>query len=219
VDHDYYDQYWESLGQGTKYDDPTTPHRKVKLAQALGSLPKGSSVLDLGCGKGDFTAHLAQLGFQAVGTDISELVVEKDRRAFPQCRFEVLNADGSIPARDGSFQAVWSSEVIEHIFDVHAYLSQVNRVLVDGGLYVLTTPYHGLMKNMMICLTKFDHHFDPELSHIRFFDKAGLQRCLNRAGFEVVKWDGIGRMWKLYRTWFVIARKSRPAGPPPEIRG
>ena len=75
------------------------------------------------------------------------------------------------------------------------------------GLLILTTPYHGFLKNLLIVLLKFDRHFDPEGSHIRFFDKKGLERCLNNSGFAQISWSGIGRFWKMYRTWFVVAQK------------
>jgi len=94
-------------------------------------------------------------------------------------------------------------------------LAEINRVLRPGGLYLLTTPYHGVLKNILISLMKFDRHFDPEVSHIRFFDKRGLARCLGRAGFEPVSWSGIGRIWGLYCTWFVVCEKQSPPQSPP----
>jgi 2-polyprenyl-6-hydroxyphenyl methylase/3-demethylubiquinone-9 3-methyltransferase len=214
----YYDRYWQ-LDATIPDQDPTSFARRAKLSQALAPLQRGARVLDLGCGKGVFSAHLASLGLQPLGTDLSSEAVAMAKQKFPKLDFEVMAPDGSIPAEDGTVQAVWSSEVIEHVFDVHDYLCEVNRVLVPGGFYILTTPYHSVAKNVVIALTKFDRHFDPEISHIRFFDKAGLTRCLRRAGFEPIKWDGIGRCWPIYRTWFVVAKKASKPGPPPPIVG
>jgi len=86
-----------------------------------------------------------------------------------------LNADGSIPAPNKSFAAVWSTEVIEHVLDIKDFLDEINRVLRPGGLLILTTPYHGILKNLFIVLLKFDRHFNPEGSNIRYFDKKGLK--------------------------------------------
>jgi len=138
---------------------------------------------------------------------------EREQRTFSirEIKFKypwVYNPEGRIPAEDGIFDTVWSSEVIEHIFDVPRFLSEVNRVLKPGGLLVLTTPYHGKIKNILISMIKFDKHFNPEGEHIRFFDKTGLERCLKKAGFQPISWSGIGRVPGLYRTWFIVAQKS-----------
>lgn len=215
---DYYNDYWSETSPGPD-SDPTTPSRKAKLARTLRALPPGARVLDLGCGRGDFTAVIDSLGFQALGVDVSDVAIGSARLRHPDQRFDVLGPQCTIPAEDGTFAAVWSTEVIEHVFDVHEHLAEINRVLADSGIYILTTPYHGPLKNVLLSLTKFDRHFDPELSHIRFFDKPGLQRCLSRAGFEVVSWSGIGRVAGLHRTWFVVAKKVGKAGPPPPIVG
>lgn len=53
----------------------------------------------------------------------------------------VVQADGRmIPFRDNSFDAVVSFEVFEHIENVEEYLSEVFRVLDDGGAFIVSTP-------------------------------------------------------------------------------
>ncbi len=209
---DFYERYW-SAENPAPLTDPTTPERKARLKTAISSLSPGASVLDLGCGRGIFASYLASLGCAARGVDISHTAVAAAAKEFPQIPFEPLRPDLSIPAEAASFEAVWSSEVIEHIFDVHAHLAEINRVLKPGGLYILTTPYHGRLKDVLVSLLKFDAHFDPQGAHIRFFDRCGLTRCLVAAGFEPVSFSGIGRLWKLYRTWFVVAKKVSQPGP------
>ena len=154
--------------------------------------------LRLGFHRRDYTAH---------GVDIVSNALEIAKRNNPNASFALLAPDGSIPVSDDTFAAVWCTEVIEHILDVHVFLSEVRRVLKPGGILILTTPYHGFIKNLSIILLKFDRHFDPEGSHIRYFDKKGLSRCLNKAGFSPFKWGGLGRFYLLWRTWFVVARK------------
>ena len=55
------------------------------------------------------------------------------------CRFRIKTAD-----------FVFSSEVLEHIYDVENAFSEVARILKPGGRLLLTTPYHGLIKNILI---------------------------------------------------------------------
>jgi len=204
----YYEAYWESE-EAPPARDPTTPARKRRLMDALRRLgiPEGSRILDLGCGTGEFTRFVADHGYQAFGVDIASTPIERARSRHPGVRFERLDDNLGIPAGPGTFDAVWSTEVIEHVLDVGAYLAEVRRVLRDDGLFILTTPYHARLKNVLVCLAKFDRHFDPEGGHIRFFDRRGLERCLARAGLQPVEWSGIGRCWPLHRTWFVVSRK------------
>ena len=210
----YYEKYW-TRETDVSDGDCTTPERKRRLLSVLAAHTKpGDPILDLGCGGGQFTALMHEAGYAAVGIDLSSKAIEMARRNYPQIPqikqiFRTLNADGSIPAPNKSFAAVWNTEVIEHVLDVKAFLDEINRVLIPNGLLILTTPYHGFLKNLIIVLLKFDRHFNPEGSHIRFFDKKGLERCLNNSGFTPISWSGIGRFWKMYRTWFVVARKSQ----------
>ena len=203
----YYEDYWDR-DTDVSDNDVTTPERKQRLLKTLKDhLESGANVLDLGCGGGQFAALLNKSGYNAMGMDLSANAVGMAMRNNPGVEYNVLNPDGSIPVEDNIFDAVWSTEVIEHVLDVHGFLMEINRVLKPGGLFVLTTPYHGYLKNLLITVLKFDRHFDPEGPHIRFFDRKGLERCLQKAGFNPLSFDGIGRFWMMWRTWWVVAKK------------
>jgi len=204
----YYENYWNRETDVSDFD-VTTSERKQRLLKTLSLHVKaGEYVLDLGCGGGKFTSWILQAGYTAQGMDISNNALELAKRNNPNISFELLEPDGSIPAQDSKFAAVWCTEVIEHILDVNTFLFEIRRILKPGGILILTTPYHGLLKNLLIVLFKFDKHFDPESSHIRYFDKKALSRCLDKAGFSPLNWSGIGRFYLLWRTWFVVARKA-----------
>lgn len=212
MEREFYSRYWQDRAPAPDRD-PTTPERKAKLRKVLSGLGLGLRCLDYGCGRGDFAAMMGEDGHQAFGVDLAEPAVAAARERHPGVRFEVLGEQGKIPFDDALFDCVWSSEVLEHIFDVHSHLSELNRVMKHNGVLVLTTPYHGVLKNVVLALWKFDRHFDPACSHIRFFDRRSLQRVLERAGFEVEAWSGIGRLRYLYRSFFVVARKQRAPEP------
>ena len=205
--NEYYEHYWESPDD---YYDPTTPQRQALLKKHLTGLPEGAKMLDLGCGRGEFCAFFKeQFGCEPHGIDLSGAAIEFARQQAPGLRFTAGPTDQLLPEEAGHYDLVFSSEVIEHLFDVGEYLHQINQLLRDGGTVVLTTPYHGLIKNALICLRNFDHHFDPLGQHIRFFDRKGLDRCLRRWGFEATVWTGYGRPWPLYKSFFVVAKKVR----------
>jgi SAM-dependent methyltransferase len=204
----YYEDYWDRPGDVSE-EDPTTPERRARLIETLRRyLAPGAAVLDLGCGAGRFTRWIREAGYQAAGADIAEGALRKAREAAPGCEFLTLGEDGRIPAEDGRFRAVWTTEVIEHVVDVGSFLQEIRRVLADDGLLILTTPHHGPVKNILVAFLAFDTHFDPLGAHIRFFSPRSLGRCLAESGFALLSWNGIGRVWPVPRTMFAVARKA-----------
>jgi 2-polyprenyl-3-methyl-5-hydroxy-6-metoxy-1,4-benzoquinol methylase len=216
----FYERYWKNAEEaGTYHSGFDISQRKRKLQKALSSVPSGAKVLDAGCGNGEFSNFLAGLGYKVVSVDISTVATQHAHQQFPSGVFSVTSLEDGISFADGHFAAVWSSEVLEHIFDTHAALSEVNRIPSMGGVFILTTPHHGITKNIIISIKGFDHHYNPYLSHIRFFTKNTLIMCLRQAGFSIETFSGVGRVWPIWRSSFVVARKISPPGPPPEIEG
>lgn len=215
----FYERYWERPQEIDSEVGLEVEPRQELLRKALRGLPKGAPILDAGCGAGAFSGFLAELGFQIVGVDISARAVALGRERFPNVAFHAAALEAGLPLRNELFKAVWCSEVLEHLFDVHKALSEINRVLQPGGTLVLTTPYHGLLKNLIIALKGYDQHYNPYLSHIRFFSRRSLIGCIERAGFRVERWGGIGRRWPVWKSQTVIARKVGPPGPSPAIIG
>ncbi len=220
---EFYELYWQQ-DYAPPQGDPTSAQRMVLLETALRPIlasPRTGSrcVLDAGCGDGAFLAFLRRLGFEVSGLELAEGAAFRARRRCPEAEVRVGSLEESLPFEDERFDAVWCTEVLEHLFHVHSALAELNRVLKPGGLLLLTTPYHGLVKNLLIVLAAFEVHYNPDLSHIRYFSRRSLGQCLRRAGFEPASWQGLGRAWPLWKSVFVVAHKSGRPGPPPEIVG
>jgi SAM-dependent methyltransferase len=103
---------------------------------------KGCEVLDYGCGSGYGSAVVAAEAARVVGVDVSDEAIEHARANFsaPRLEFAPIEADRPLSFPDHSFDTVLSFQVIEHVRDPAAYLSEVRRVLRPGGHLVLTTP-------------------------------------------------------------------------------
>ena len=85
----YYEKYWADPHSAPPAADPTTPTRKALLKRALASTPAGKAVLDAGCGAGEFTRFISDLGFVATGIDLSEKAIAFAKQTFPEQDFRV----------------------------------------------------------------------------------------------------------------------------------
>ena len=177
----FYEDVWEELP-----DDPEPWEWERRRAILLNEAWRGERVLDLGCGAGRFVAALRAEGADPVGVELSEGALERARRNVPGADLRLLGADGTIPLDDSSVDLVWCSEVLEHVPDTSHALSEVRRVLRTGGRLLVTTPYHGRVRDMAIALARFEAHFDPLGQHVRFYTRRSLARALEATGFARV---------------------------------
>jgi ubiquinone/menaquinone biosynthesis C-methylase UbiE/uncharacterized protein YoxC len=102
-------------------------------------LATAKRVLDLGCGTGYGTAELARFATEAVGVDVSAEAIEYAKAHYRSARFiEVSALD--LPFADQSVDLVTAFELIEHLSDARALLTEARRVLHPTGLFVVSTP-------------------------------------------------------------------------------
>lgn len=215
----FYEKYWHDDGLLLPEGDPSTPERKSRLARSLKDYSNVLTVLDAGCGTGEFTEYLCELGFNAFGVDLSTSALSKARKRSLSDRYVEASLHNSLPFADNSFDAIWFSEVIEHILDVHSCVAELNRLLKTNGVLIITTPYHGLIKNLLITLFNFNNYFSPYTSHIRFFSKETIHMSLENAGFRIVRTEYLGRFYPVNRLFYLVAEKSHKPDMCPHICG
>jgi 2-polyprenyl-3-methyl-5-hydroxy-6-metoxy-1,4-benzoquinol methylase len=177
----------------------------VLLPALLKLFPKKGRfrVLDLGCGYGAVSHVIADLGHEVVGVDASENAVALARKKFPAGRF--LKADiYDLPFEEleNGFDIVLSTEVIEHLFYPRRLVQAARRCLKPGGLFILSTPYHGYLKNLAIAvLNRWDDHCNTlnDGWHIKFFSPATMRELLSSEGMSDISFKFCGRLplfWK-----------------------
>ena len=202
---------YEYRAAGSTWNGDSTVYQKV--LRAMPQLPTGARVLDAGCGNGYFGSLLAGQGFQVCGLDPSASGIEVARHTYPDISF--VCADLSQPPSGlAAFDAITCVEVIEHVYAPHKILRTLIGLLKPGGSLVLTTPYHGYVKNVAVALSgRFDTHFNPlwDDGHIKFFSHRTLSQALQDAGFADIHIKGVGRMPYLWKSMLVTALK--PAQP------
>jgi ubiquinone biosynthesis O-methyltransferase len=190
----------------------TAGYLEGPLLVELGPLPE-TTLLDIGCGNGALTASLAKRGAAVTGIDLSESGIALARAAHPDVRFEVGSVYDDLRARFGTFDRVVALEVIEHLFDPRTFLRRAFEALKPGGRLVLSTPYHGYLKNVVLALSgKLDAHFTVlwDGGHIKFFSERTLAAMLQEAGFVDLRFQGAGRVPLLWKS--LVASARRPPG-------
>lgn len=201
--------YWEWTSAAEQ------PHHRYLVPTILRALgpPAGRSLLDIGCGNGALTAKMAAAGFRASGVDSEVSGIERARAGFPTIEFALQDVSEPLPeALRDRFDVVVTAEVIEHLFLPRQLFARAREALTPNGVLVVTTPYHGYVKNLMIAaFNQFDDHVGAlgDYCHIKFFSRKTLGEMARQCGFEPVRWDMAGRIPPIAASMVMTARLNR----------
>ena len=148
----------------------------------------GERVLDLGCGDGALTAHLAARGCHVLGVDRSAAFVAAARkRGLSTLQADARHLAGpELPA--GSFDAVFSNAVLHWIPDAAAVVAGVRRLLRTGGSFVAEFGGAGNIATVRDALHAALRRrgVDARVRDPWYFPRAAEYRCVLEAhGFEV----------------------------------
>lgn len=193
---------------------PTWDHHLVlpSILQMLRNLPPEGSILDVGCGNGTMLEEIHKRGsWKLAGVDSSRSAISIARAR----GFDVHLADATKGLLElfppHSFDLVLAIEVIEHVYSPRDLLRQVRGVLKPGGRILLTTPYHGYVKNLLIAaLGRCDSHYNPlwDCGHIKFWSRRTLTQILKDTGYHDIQFEAAGRVPYLWKS--IVATASVP---------
>jgi len=202
----YFDAIW------SRVPEEAQPHDfAARRGFLLGHTAPGQSVLDLGCGTGEFSAALVEAGASVVAADVSQEALSRARARHPGLDLRQVPETGSLPLADGECDLVWAGAVIERVVDTDGWLSEVRRVLRPGGKLLLTTPWHGRPGTALALLAPggFEELFDPRSDRVRFYTAGSLRATLEDFRFDEVSIQPAGG-WPGWRRWLAaVARRAR----------
>lgn len=206
---DFYEDYW-AADHPPPMMDPLTPVRQRLLWRYVErDVQAPVRLLDAGAGEGGLIQAANARGIDASGLEVSTAAIAQARKRMPDLQIREHSIEElPWPMDPSRFDVVTGFEVIEHLLRPRRLLQGAHASLRPRGHLALTTPYHGLVKNLVVAGLAFDRHFDVTGGHVRFFTDRALRQLLEAEGFEVVEVTHYGRAPLVWAGVFVWARKT-----------
>jgi len=179
-----------------------------------------ASVLDCGCNNGKLTKIVGRkIGTeQLYGIELVDLWIPHAREQGVKVYQVDLNQ--RLPMEDDTFDVVFASQIIEHLYNTDLYIKEIWRVLKPGGYAVISTPNLASLHCIIMLLLGFQPTFVsdvvrvgnpfygrqrdvarfPAHSHLRTFNWRSLKELFEYYGFKVEKMTGVG--YCLFPNWF-----------------
>jgi len=189
VPQDELDAYWQGEDFWSRDEIEKRKHRAPVFREAARILsrvkPIPGALLDIGCGIGTFLAICRDEGWNVAGVDPSPIAC---RVAEEEYGIEITNdLFSSEFFADRKFDAVFAAQVLHHLPDPEAFLSDVVRVVAEDGILVLRTPNlvpQEWMLRLQRLLGRRERFFcGPTL---QVFHPDTLRLLLGRQGFDDV---------------------------------
>lgn len=207
-------------GHDYRYGSSDAPHTAdylLPIVKRMLQQVRAKRVLDLGCGNGAMCAALAAAGYQVTGFDPSAEGIALAKATYPDLTFHQLSVYEPPPLGCPLFDAVVSTEVVEHLYYPRALPAFARHVLRPAGHLIVSTPYHGYLKNLTLSMfDKWDSHLSPfwDGGHIKFWSRDTLSKLVVDEGFDVKHFAGAGRIPYLWKSMLLLSQSpSNPAQP------
>jgi 2-polyprenyl-3-methyl-5-hydroxy-6-metoxy-1,4-benzoquinol methylase len=167
-------------------------------------------LFELGCGNGSVANLLYKQGWDVSGVDVSEQGIRQANKHYPNLKLYLNSAYDDLVSKYGKFPLVLSLEVVEHVYAPKNYAATLYSLLDNGGVAIISTPFHGYWKNLALAITnKMDAHFTAlwDHGHIKFWSIKTMTKLLDDAGFDDLEFKRVGRIPCFAKSMIVIAKK------------
>ena len=221
----YSKEYFEDESGGRGFDgylSKTYVHRGEGwlIGRRLRREKANGRALDVGCGSGDFLRGVQEAsGWQAFGTDLSAYIIDHARR---QSDLQLFCGDLMAAAYPAEyFDVVFLRNVLEHVPDPVALISEVRRILAPAGLLWLLVPNGYTEIAPMAAANRQGSLANDIQGHLNFFTPKCFRDWLRRCGFEVEQIYTLGLKRGLFclgylpQGWKLSVRRSRASQPKP----
>lgn len=184
--------------------------------------PTRRRVLEIGCSEGLFSGGItdAEEKWGVEPTQSSAIKARTQLTRVIDKYFEEAKFD--LPKK--YFDLVVCNDVIEHMADHEKFLTEIQEFMTNDGVLVGSIPNVRYYKNLFNILIAKDWEYTDsgtlDRTHLRFFTEKSLRRSLEKAGFDIEKFEGINgevkfgmSKWKIaYFTFYALFRAISMGG-------
>ena len=170
-----------------------------------------NELLDIGCGNGFLTSKISRFFKQTTGIDLSGTGIDQAHKLNNErLNFKNMSIEEMIESKK-KFKFITSFEVIEHQYLPDDFLNQISQILETDGVLLISTPFHGYIKNLIInLLGKHDFHYNPlwRHGHIKFFSIKTLTHLINKCNFKIIEKKFSGRFYPISNSMIFLLKKN-----------
>jgi len=199
-DISYYDKLRrEEWKEAADYGPSTRSRYRILLNLVKQYTSVDNSILDCGCGTGNFLNLLVQQGFKNLsGSDFSAEALALSRNKFrgPLHRIDLTQESDF---QNIKYDAIVCSEVLEHIEDDQLAINNLHNSLNSGGVLLISVPFS----------MKYWSPHDDFSGHVRRYENDGLEEKLKKAGFVILESFGWGNL--IYPVYHRLLTKTGPS--------
>lgn len=180
---------WEAQGGPKGRAESIKRREEFKIMWPyIAQMPKGSRLLDGGCGLGDWVLWLTRAGYPTLGLDVSSATIRRLQAMFPDMQFAVgdIRTTG-LPAESVDCYFSWGT--FEHFEEgFGSVVTEAFRLLKPGGRLFVSTPFVNLRLALRATLLD-SSRLPPQPERTRFYQwrltRGELAQILSRHGFAV----------------------------------
>ena len=195
-------------------DNHHTPKIEHDLSKLLNN-PNYKSLnhIDVGCGNGALTIKFCKFFNKSLGIDLSEDGI-KFAKKYENEKIKFKNESlENLIKNEEKFDFVTAIEVIEHQYDPMDFIIKLSKITNKNGYIIISTPYHGYFKNLLISLLNLnDKHYTVlwKHGHIKFFSVKTFKKLIfsSKAPLEILKIRYSGRFYPLSNSMIFLLKKT-----------
>lgn len=179
---------------------------KEELFKFFNLLKPGAKILDVGCAAGRDTRYIKDHGFQVVGVDLSQKLLDIGKKANPDIEFRLADMR-KLPFGDASFDGVWANAVVHHLDEAEmpAALAEFTRLVPPGGVVCVRTKMgEGRLKTRDVIVEGGEREFS-------LLTKEKLDQLLTAQGLTKINLDVSRSKSREGLFWLTAIYKKGPA--------